>query len=92
MQVNHQKNVGAVLYRSGCQSRYDRVSTDHTTWRCPDVEHFSGTKEQEILAWALKSAVSDLGAEIADTENMEFRQDLKERKAVLRSILQRLER
>ena len=43
-------------------------------------------KEQEILGWALKSAVSDLGPEIADTENMEFRQDLKERKAVLQSI------
>jgi hypothetical protein len=40
------------------------------------------TNEQEILAWALKSAVPDLGAEIADTENMEFRPDLKERKAV----------
>lgn len=48
-------------------------------------------KEREILAWALKSAVSDLGAEIADTENMEFRQDLKERKAVLQSILKRLD-
>ncbi len=49
------------------------------------------TKEREILAWALTSAVSDLGAEIADTENMEFRQDLKERKAVLQSILKRLD-
>lgn len=49
-------------------------------------------KEQEILAWALKSAVSDLGTEIADTENMEFRQDLKERKAVLQSIIRRLDR
>ena len=49
-------------------------------------------KEQEILAWALKSAVSDLGAEIADTENMEFRQDLKERKAVLQSIIRQLDR
>lgn len=49
-------------------------------------------KEQEILAWALKSAVSDLGAEIADTENMEFRQDLKERKAVLQQIVGQLNR
>jgi hypothetical protein len=46
--------------------------------------------EQEILAWALKSAVSDLGAEIADTENMEFRQDLKQRKAILLGIIGRL--
>lgn len=50
------------------------------------------TKEQELPAWALKSAVSDLGAEIADTENMEFRQDLKERKAVLQSIIRQLDR
>ncbi len=47
-------------------------------------------REQEILIWALQSAVSDLGAEIADTENQEFREDLKERKAVLQTILQRL--
>lgn len=50
------------------------------------------TKEQEVLAWALKSAVADLGTEIADTENMEFRQDLKERKAVLQSIIKQLDR
>ncbi len=46
--------------------------------------------EQDILIWALQGAVSDLGAEIADTENQEFREDLKERKAVLQNILQRL--
>lgn len=46
--------------------------------------------EQDILVWALQSAVSDLGAEIADTENQEFRDDLKQRKAVLQQILQRL--
>ena len=49
-------------------------------------------REQEILAWALKSAVSDLGWEIADTENMEFRQDLKQRKAILLGIIGRLDR
>lgn len=48
-------------------------------------------REREILAWALKSAVSDLGAEIADTDNQEFREDLKQRKATLVGILQRLE-
>lgn len=47
-------------------------------------------KEQEILIWAIESTVSDLGAEIADTERQEFRTDLKERKAVLMNILQRL--
>ncbi len=46
--------------------------------------------ERDVLVWALQSAVSDLGAEIADTENQEFRNDLKERKAVLQNILQRL--
>jgi hypothetical protein len=46
--------------------------------------------EQEILIWALQGAVSDLGTEIADTESQEFREDLKERKVVLQTILQRL--
>ncbi len=46
--------------------------------------------EQDVLIWALQSAVSDLGAEIADTENQEFREDLKKRKAVLMNLLQRL--
>lgn len=46
--------------------------------------------EQDILIWALQGAVSDLGAEIVDTENQEFREDLKQRKAVLQDILRRL--
>lgn len=46
--------------------------------------------EQDILIWALQSTVSDLGAEIADTENQEFREDLKHRKFVLQNILLRL--
>jgi hypothetical protein len=46
--------------------------------------------EQEILVWALKNTVSDLGTEIADTENQELREDLKERKTVLLEILGRL--
>ena len=46
--------------------------------------------EQDVLIWALQSVVSDLGAEIADTESQEFREDLKERKALLINILQRL--
>lgn len=48
-------------------------------------------KEQEILAWALKQAVSDLGQEIAGTEKQELRDDLKERKTILQGILSRLE-
>ena len=47
-------------------------------------------KEREILTWALTNTISDLGAEIADTENQEFRDDLKERKAVLQEILKRV--
>jgi len=47
-------------------------------------------KEQEILAWVLTSAISDLGHEIAYTENYEFRQHLKERKRILQEILSRL--
>jgi hypothetical protein len=47
-------------------------------------------KEQEVLVWALQSTVSDLGSEIAGTEKQEFREDLKERKAVLLGILSRL--
>jgi hypothetical protein len=46
--------------------------------------------EQETLLWTLQSTISDLGAEIADTENQELRDDLKERKAVLMGILARL--
>jgi len=48
-------------------------------------------KEKEILVWALKSSISDLGAEIVDTENQELRDDLKDRKAVLMDVLRRLE-
>ena len=48
------------------------------------------TKEQENLVWALTSAISDLGDEIAHTEKYELRQDLKERRNVLQVILGRL--
>lgn len=46
--------------------------------------------EEDILIWALQGAISDLGGEIADTENQEFREDLKQRKTVLQNILRRL--
>lgn len=46
--------------------------------------------EQDISFWALESAVSDPGAEVGETENQEFWENLKERKAVLRKILLRL--
>jgi hypothetical protein len=47
-------------------------------------------QEQEILLWALKSTLSELGAEIAGTENQEVRDDLKERKRTLVAIINRL--
>lgn len=47
-------------------------------------------KERDILRWALNTAISELGHEIADTEKQELREDLKERKRVLQAILGRL--
>ncbi len=44
-------------------------------------------REGEILAEALESYLSDLRMEIADTERLEFREDLKERKNALAKIL-----
>lgn len=49
-------------------------------------------KEKEILHWALQGTISDLGIEIADTENHDYREDLKERRTVLQNILNRLTR
>ena len=48
------------------------------------------SKEQEVLSWAVKSAISDLGTEIGHTGNQTMRQDLQKRKEVLFSILDRL--
>ena len=45
-----------------------------------------------MVSSRMLSSVSDLGSEIADTEKQEFREDLKERKAVLLGILSRLGR
>jgi hypothetical protein len=47
-------------------------------------------QEQEILSWAVESAISDLGTEIGHTDNQAMRQDLQERKGVLLAILDRL--
>ena len=47
--------------------------------------------EQEVLAEALKSYLSDLRMEIADTENEEFRNRLKQKEGVLRKIEAALE-
>lgn len=47
-------------------------------------------QEREILVWALRNTVSELGHEISDTEKQELREDLKQRKSVLQNILSRL--
>ena len=45
------------------------------------------TEEQEVLKNALESYLSDLRYEIADTDRLEFREQLKAKKAVLVKIL-----
>ncbi len=47
-------------------------------------------QEQEVLTWAVKSAVSDLGTEIGHTDNLAMRRDLQERKGVRSAVLNRL--
>lgn len=48
--------------------------------------------EAEVLAAALESYLSDLRMEIADTDSMDFRENLKAKKRVLRSIVTMIER
>ena len=43
--------------------------------------------EQKILADTLQSYLSDLSYEIADTDRMEFREELKAKRDVLNKIL-----
>ena len=44
--------------------------------------------EREILISVLENVLSDLRMEIADTDRMAFRDMLKERKQVLRKVLE----
>lgn len=46
--------------------------------------------EQEILAEILEGDLSDLSMEIADTEKMNFRENLKLKKQVLKKTLRAL--
>lgn len=48
-------------------------------------------QQQKILVESIESYVSDLRMEIADTENMDYREMLKERKEVLVAIINGLE-
>jgi len=47
-------------------------------------------QEAQILDDALKSYISDLSSEIADTDQYEFREMLKKRRTVLEKIKQNL--
>jgi len=47
--------------------------------------------EQEVLSATLESYLSDLRLEIADTENHDFREQLKHREEVLKKILATLQ-
>jgi hypothetical protein len=49
-----------------------------------------GPHEQDVLSAAVQSAISDLGTEIGHTDKQVLREDLRNRKAVLLAILDRL--
>ncbi len=44
-------------------------------------------KQVEVLKNLLESEVSDLGMEISDTDQKDYREELKEKRAVLKDIL-----
>jgi hypothetical protein len=46
--------------------------------------------EADTLAEVLESCVSDLRMEIADTDSMDFRENLKRRRETLEAIVERL--
>jgi hypothetical protein len=46
--------------------------------------------DAEILRMALESYLSDLRMEIADTDSMDYREDLKAQKAVLRRVVEEI--
>jgi hypothetical protein len=48
-------------------------------------------EERQILLEVLETALSDLRMEIADTDRMDFREMLKERKAVLSKVIEALQ-
>jgi hypothetical protein len=50
------------------------------------------TREHEILTEVLESAVSDLGTEIAGTESADYRSGLKDKKQIVKAILERLQK
>ena len=48
-------------------------------------------EEKQALSQALKSYLSDLSYEIADTDNMEFREQLKAKRDVLQKVMDALD-
>jgi len=66
--------------------------------RDPDPKHASSiypelvhAEESEILSWAIKTAITDLGTVgTGHTDNLAMRKDLHERKRVLLMLLNRL--
>lgn len=48
-------------------------------------------KERQALSEALKDYLSDLSYEIADTDNMEFRESLKTKRDLLQKVLDAVE-
>lgn len=47
-------------------------------------------QEHEVLLWAVKGTISDLGTEIGHTDNQAMREDLQKRKEILSVIHARL--
>ncbi|MEP9410043.1 MAG: hypothetical protein HRF42_01330 [Candidatus Brocadia sp.] len=47
-------------------------------------------EEKDVLIGILENDLSDLRMEIADTDNMDFRETLKNQKAVLQKVLETL--
>mgnify|MGYP006306745731 CR=1 FL=1 len=48
-------------------------------------------EQRELLDQTLRSLISELGMEIAETERLRFRDMLKHRRAVMREIVNKLE-
>jgi hypothetical protein len=59
--------------------------------RAEKVIHLDLTRSEiEVLAATLESAVADLGSEIAHTDRLDFRNKLKEKRAVLERVVRSL--
>jgi hypothetical protein len=59
--------------------------------RSPVTQITLTDEEAAILREALRSYVADLRMEIADTDSMQFRENLKREEAILKKFLQQLD-